>query len=253
MVFDGFFVYHLVQELNTQLEKARLEKIYQTNEMSFVFVFYLRGQRRFMNLNLSSHNFGAYLTKKKDESTFNSQFLISLKRNLEGAILQNVSQYQTDRVMIFNFIMNDFIDGSVSKQLVFEAMGRHSNLLITKDELIVDTFKKMFFAEGRQLIPQAKFEFFPTTKLPFLAIDYSKIFSYKDIIDQYMGVSPILAKYLIEHNIQIPDIKINPTKQIGSKKSYVFDIFDQKEEKKYYCTISKLMDDQDIEQKVSVS
>ena len=41
-----------------------------------------------------------------------------------------------------------------------------------------------------------------------------------------MGVSPILAKYLIEHNIQITDIKINPTKQIDSKKSYIFDIFD---------------------------
>ena len=156
MVFDGFFVYHLVQELNTQLEKARLEKIYQTNEMSFVFVFYSRGQRMFMNLNLSSHNFGAYLTQTKNESTQNSQFLNSLKRNLEGAIVQNISQYKTDRVMIFNFTISDFIDGTITKQLIFEAMGKHSNLLIIKDGLIVDTFKKMFFAEGRQLIPQAQ-------------------------------------------------------------------------------------------------
>ncbi len=253
MVFDGFFIYHLIRELNTHLEKARLEKIYQTNEMSFVFVFYLRGRRMFMNLNLSSHNFGAYLTKTKDQSTYSSQFLTSLKRNLEGAILQDICQHQTDRVMIFNFTINDFIDGAITKQLVFEAMGKHSNLLMVKDGLIIDTFKKMFFAEGRQLIPSAQFEFFPTDKLPFTKIDYSKVFSYKDIVDQYMGISPLLAKYLIEHNIQISEIIPNPTKLIDTKKSYVFDIFDEIIKKTYYPSISELMDDQDVEKKESVS
>ncbi|PKK97052.1 MAG: hypothetical protein CVV58_03250 [Tenericutes bacterium HGW-Tenericutes-3] len=253
MVFDGFFIYHLVKELHTKLEKARLEKIYQTNEMSFVFVFYLRGQRMFMNLNLSSHNFGAYLTKTKDEATLSSQFLNSLKRNLEGAILQNITQYQTDRVIIFEFQLNDFIDGATTKNLIFEAMGKHSNLLIVKDGLIIDTFKKMFFAEGRQLIPQAQFEFFPTDKRPFTQIDYAKIFSFKDIVDQYMGVSPLLAKYLIEHNLQVENIQIKPTKIPQTNKSYVFDLFDANNPKQHYQSISELMDDQEIIKKETIS
>ncbi|MBU1141382.1 MAG: NFACT family protein, partial [Firmicutes bacterium] len=65
MVFDGFFIYHLIRELNRNIEKARLEKIYQTGEMSFAFVCYLMGERMNLVMNLSSHNFGFHLTKKK--------------------------------------------------------------------------------------------------------------------------------------------------------------------------------------------
>ncbi len=253
MVFDGFFIYHLINELNQQLEKARLEKIYQTSEFSFVFVYYLRGQRMFMNLNISSHDFGFHLTKTKSESTQNSQFLATIKKHLEGAILQNITQYETDRVIIFNFIMHDFLEGQVHKRLIFEAMGKHSNLLLVQDEIIIDTFKKMFFAEGRQLLPQAKFEFFPSEKISFLTIDYSKVFSYKDLVDQYMGISPFLAKYLFEKRIQLTDIEVNPTRQLTNHKDYVFDIFEDDTLKQHFPTISEMMDDQDKQTKQSFS
>ncbi|MCF7930140.1 MAG: NFACT family protein [Acholeplasmataceae bacterium] len=242
MVFDGFFIYHLISELNRQLEKARLEKIYQTGEYSFVFVFYLRGQRLFMNLNLSSHNFGVYLTQTKSESTMSSQFLITLKKHLEGAILQSIVQHETDRVFIFKFVVHDFLDGQIQKNLIFEAMGKHSNLLLVQDNIILDTYKKMFFAEGRQLLPQAQFEFFPSDKLAFHQIDYSKVFSYQDIVNQYMGVSPFLARYLIDHRVQLSDIKVKPTRALDLKKDYVFDIFEDSTHKKYFSSISLMMD-----------
>lgn len=245
MVFDGFFIYHLIHELNSQLEKARLEKIYQTSEYSFVFVYYLRGTRMFMNLNLSSHNFGVYLSKTKSESTANSQFLITLKKHLEGSILKNITQHQTDRVFIFHFISHDFLDGEVHKNLIFEAMGKHSNLLLVQDHIIIDTFKKMFFAEGRQLLPQAQFEFFPSSKLPFSDIDYSKAFSYQDLVNQYMGLSPLLAKYLIDKRVQLKDIPLHPTRDLKTKKDYIFDIFESDSPKKYFNSISEMIDDQE--------
>ncbi|MBU1093398.1 MAG: NFACT family protein [Firmicutes bacterium] len=245
MVFDGFFIYHIILELNSQLEKSRLEKIYQTSEFSFVFVFYHRGQRLLMNLDLSSHNFGVHLTHKKTESSENSQFLSILKKNLEGSILQNIIQHETDRVIIFNFAIHDFLDGQVNKQLIFEAMGKHSNLLLVQDGLIVDTFKKMFFAEGRQLLPQATFEFFPTTKKSFHSIDYSKVFSYKDLVDQYMGLSPFLARYLVDHPVQLLEIKLNPTRNLKDGKDYIFDIFEDDSLKKHFSTISEMMDEKE--------
>ncbi len=246
MVFDGFFIYHLIRELNSQLERARLEKIYQTSEYSFIFVYYLRGQRMFMNLNLSSHNFGVYLSKTKSELSIGTQFLTTLKKHLEGSILQNIKQHKTDRVFIFHFIMHDFLDGQVHKELIFEAMGKHSNLLLVQDNIIIDTFKKMFFAEGRQLLPQAQFEFFPSDdKLPFTQIDYSKVFSYKDLVAQYMGLSPFLARYLIEHSVQLKDIDVQPTRELSTKKDYVFDIFEKDTPKKYYASISEMMDTQE--------
>ncbi|MBU1141391.1 MAG: NFACT family protein, partial [Firmicutes bacterium] len=180
----------------------------------------------------------------KPESNINSQFLITLKKHLEGAILQTISQYQTDRVIIFNFSTNDFIDGPTEKQLIFEAMGKHSNLLLVQNGIIIDTFKKMFFEEGRQLLPMAQFEFFPTTKSSFMNIDYQTVFSSKDLVDRYMGVSPFLAKYLINHQANLSSIKAQPTRNLTEHKDYVFDIFESNIEKKYYSTLSEMMDDQ---------
>jgi predicted ribosome quality control (RQC) complex YloA/Tae2 family protein len=242
MVFDGFFIFHLIKELNQELEKARLEKIYQNDETSFVFAFYAKGSRKYVSLNLSPHRFGIHITEYKQHGALTSQFLVTMKKHLEGAILESITQYETDRVMILNFTSYDFIDGPVSKKLVFEAMGRHSNLLMIKDEVIVDTYKKMFFDEGRQLLPQAKFEFFPSDKKSFESLDYDDAESPKDLVDQYLGVSPFLAKYLFETKADIRLIKVKPTRNLKTRKDYVFDIFKETDEKVYFETISEMMD-----------
>lgn len=243
MIFDGFFISHLIDELNQNLSRARLERIYQNDDLSFLFVFYTKGERKYLNLSISPQHVGMHLTQKKQLGNITSQFLATLKKHIEGAILEDMVQYQSDRVIILNFTAFDFIDGPIKKQLIFEAMGRHSNLLIIKDDIIIDTLKKMFFEEGRQLLPQAKFEFFPSNKKPFFHIDYLNVHSPKDIVDHYMGVSMPLAKYLFDHQIQLKDIQRHPTKSISANKSYVFDLFDEDSNKKHYQTISDLMDD----------
>ncbi len=243
MIFDGFFIYHLIQELNQNLTKARLEKIVQTDLMTFIFVFYFRGERKSLLLNLSPNGFSLHLSEKKHVSQISSQFLTTMKKHLEGAILENITQYETDRVITLHFTMNDFIDGPTQKQVIFEAMGKHSNLLLVKDDIIIDTYKKMFFEEGRQLLPMAKFEYFPSDKKSFLKMTLDDAVSPKDLVDRYLGISPYLAKYIYEQKIYPDTIPLNPTRDLKLKKDYVSDIFDQDDEKKHYTSISKMMDD----------
>jgi len=242
MIFDGFFLHHLINELNQNLQKARLEKIYQTSEMSFVFIFYLKGKRMQLKINLSPHQFGMHMTEKKADQSVNSQFLNALKKHLEGAILEEIVQQETDRVANFIFTVYDYIDGPIEKKLVFEAMGKHSNLILVKDKLIIETLKKMFFEEGRQLIPLAHFTYFPSNKKPFTHIDYHLVESPKDILDTYMGVSPILANFLFEHKVQLSDLPMRATKNLKTNRGYVADIFDDSI-KKYYDSISLMIDD----------
>ncbi|TNF07212.1 MAG: fibronectin-binding domain-containing protein [Bacillota bacterium] len=246
MIFDGFFLHHLINELNQELTKARLEKIYQTSDMSFVFIFYLKGKRMQLKIDLSPHRFGMNLTETKAETTVNSQFLQTIRKHLEGSILEEIVQHETDRVANFMFTVYDYIDGPIPKKLVFEAMGKHSNLILVKDDVIIETYKKMFFEEGRQLIPSAHFEYFPSHKKPFTHIDYKHVESAKDLMDQYMGVSPLLAAYLFEHKVQIEDILMKPTKSLKTHRGYVADIFDEPI-KKHYDSISLLIDDHQIE------
>jgi predicted ribosome quality control (RQC) complex YloA/Tae2 family protein len=243
-MIDGFLIHHLTQELNQELNKSRLEKIIQQDEQSFILQCYHQGKRKSLLIDISSERFRMHLTEKPISNQVSSHFVMMLKKQLEGSILENVTQHQTDRVIIIDFTSYDLIEGPVKKSLVFEAMGKHSNLILVKDGIIIDTFKKMFFESGRQLLPQATFSFFPTDKKIFNDIDYHTISSPKDLVEHYMGISPMLSKYLFEKKCQVSDIKINPTRDFTKKQFYVFDIFDAQDDKKHYLSLSQMFDDE---------
>jgi predicted ribosome quality control (RQC) complex YloA/Tae2 family protein len=246
MIIDGVFIKHLIKELNQSLEKSRLEKISLLNETTFVMQFYHQGKKQKCVIDLNPSSFSAYITQKPITSKSSSQFLMTLKKQLEGGILNSITQYLTDRVLIFNFTLFDFIDGPVTKTLIFEAMGKHSNLLLVKDGILVDTYKKMFFETGRQLIPGANFEYFPTDKKMFDHIDYTIIDSPKMMTRTYMGISLKLATYIFERQLQISDLILNPTKDLTLNNGYFMDIFPNDHNKKTYASLSELLDDQKI-------
>lgn len=242
MIFDGVFIHHLLRELNSVLYKSRLEKIYQSDESSFLFVLYVKGERHYLALHLSPNHYGLYLTQSLKSGQVTSQFLNTLKKHIEGGILEEILQYQTDRVIVFKFTVYDLIDGPISKELIFEAMGKHSNLLLVKDMIIIDTYKKMFFESGRQLLPQASFEFFPSDKKPFTEIDYTIEHSPQDLVNHYLGISPFIASYLDEHQVPVLSIPVKPTRSLTQKKDYVLDIFPESDEKIHFNQISSMMD-----------
>ncbi|MBE0701250.1 MAG: DUF814 domain-containing protein, partial [Acholeplasmataceae bacterium] len=161
-------------------------------------------------------------------------------------------QYQTDRVIILDLIVYDFIDGPLPKRLIFEAMGKHSNLLLVKDNILIDSFKKMFFTEGRQLLPQAEFSFFPVNKKPLTEVTYEDIDSPNDLVDRYMGISPFLAKVMYERKINLLDIALQPTKNLDNGKLYVFDAFPEHANKQIYASISEMLDDRQPSKRKSV-
>jgi predicted ribosome quality control (RQC) complex YloA/Tae2 family protein len=243
MSLDGFFIYHLIQELKEQLEQARLDKIAQFESAAFSFMFYRRGHKHKLLIQLDSTKFGIFFTQKEIQANEKSQFLLTLKKHLEGSILTNIEQYQTDRVIILHFQSRDFLEGVIQKSLVFEAMGRHSNLLLVKQGMIIDCYKKMFFESGRQLIPNATFEHFGSQKKPFTKLNHFNFNSPKDIVDQYLGISPLLSKYIYEKHILPTEIKVNPTRNLDTGQFYVFNLFENAN-LKHYSSLSSLLDDQ---------
>lgn len=245
MIFmiDGLFIHALVEELNQSLAKARIEKVVQTDDHSFVLLCYHQREKKQLMIDLSPEHFRMHLTQKNVGESKSSQFVMTLKKQIEGAIIDRITQYQTDRVVIIDLTVYDFIDGPIQKQIIFEAMGKHSNLMLIKDGVIIDTFKKMFFETGRQLLPQATFEYFPSDKKPATHIVYDNIQEPYDLVNQYMGISPILAKYLFEKRVQWNDLTMKPTYDHAIKRFYCVDLFDDSHEKTYYPTLSLLLDD----------
>ena len=241
MIIDGFFIEQLTKVFDDKLKDARLEKIQQIDQSSFLFNFYRRGEKQKLMIHLLASDYRAYLTKNTYKNFEHSQFLVALKKHLEGGILKTVKQYLNDRVIIFDFIVSDYIFGEQQISLIFEAMGKHANLLIVKNNKIIETFKKMFFEEGRQLLPQADFEFFPVTKKSYTHIDYQVVESPKDITSTYMGISKKFAEYLYNHKLQVKDVDIKPTYDLTDNKFYIVDIFDDSHEKTYFDDINELI------------
>ncbi|MFA5560872.1 MAG: NFACT family protein [Acholeplasmataceae bacterium] len=242
MAFDGLFLSYLIKELNDSILNHRLEKIVQIDESTFVFSFYYAKNRKFLQLNLSPSNFGLFLRTRNFESKESNQFLLLLKKNLEGSILKGITQYKTDRVAIFTFAGSDLLEGLVEKQLVIELMGRHSNFLLLKENMIVDCYTKMVSEEGRHLIPKAEFEFFPSDQIPFWDFDLKNISTPKDIYKTFMGLSPLVADYLFSNPIKLVDIVVKPTYDFSTGKYYLFDLFPESNQKQTFASLSELLE-----------
>lgn len=242
MAIDGIFINHLITELNNTLKGARVERIRQKSNSSFIFSLYKEKTRYNLNLEISTNNQGLYITKKPIPESLHTQFNTFLRRHLESTTIKSFSQYESDRVIIITFNYFDYIYGEKEYKLVFEVMGRHANLILLDEEnLIIDSFKKMVSSTGRNLMPKASFEYFPSDKKHINELDITNL-SPKEIVDKYMGISPLLANYLVMNNTNyVSKLVLKPTFDQDSKRFYIFDIFES-ENKTYFNSISELLD-----------
>lgn len=239
MALDGIYTQYLIKELNESTQNTRVESIW-LDGLRFVFSLYKQKQRHFLIINLNASFTSFYLTNNPPEKKDTSQFLSQLKKNLEGGILNNITQYKSDRVIEFHFTVYDFIYGPTNRKLIFEAMGRHANLYLIENDKIIDLYKRMFVLDGRHLIPNATFEYFLSDKLDAIDYQFDPFLSPKDMTQKYLGISLRLAKYLHQTGKHPYEIPIHPTLSIKDNKSYFFNIFEG--DTKSFDTLSEALD-----------
>ncbi|WP_025725171.1 Rqc2 family fibronectin-binding protein [Acholeplasma granularum] len=239
MALDGIYTYFLVKELNETISNTRVESI-SLDGLIFSFSLYKQKVRSHLAINLNASYSSLYLTKQNIQKKDTSNFLYQLKRYLEGGILNSIVQYKSDRVVELYFTVYDFIHGPIKRKLIFEAMGRHSNLYLIEDNKIIDVYKKMFVLEGRHLIPNAQFEYFSSDKIDARNYQFDPLISPKDLTLKYLGISLRLAKYLNQNDIHPFDINVEPTLSLDENKSYFFNIFEGKTIK--YSTLSEALE-----------
>ncbi len=242
MTFDGFFIQRMCLELQTQLHTGRLDRVYQTSLQTFRFVFHTREGRKSLVISADSALYGAYLSTQDDRTHIESPFSKVLKKHLEGAIIERITQFESDRVMLFQFLGRDLIEGPITKTLIFEAMGRHSNLILVEHGIIIDSLKRMFQPDGRKLVPGGQFEFFASDKAPFFNIDYHGINGSDDLVKNYLGISPMLASYLFRTKMQIDALETQPTLNRSNGRFHAIDLFDAEAETMAFPTLSALLD-----------
>lgn len=195
MSFDGFFLHHLTKELQDELLYGRIQKVNQPFEHELVLT--IRNNRKNYKMLLSAHPvFGRLQITKTDfqnPQTPNT-FTMIMRKYLQGAVIENITQIENDRVLEIAFSNKNEIGDNIKVTLVVEIMGKHSNIiLIDKAESkIIESIKHIGFSQNsyRTILPGSTYIAPPKTdaKNPFTVSDEKlfEILQTEDLVPRHL-------------------------------------------------------------------
>ncbi|AXI39897.1 MAG: hypothetical protein C6W58_12290 [Bacillaceae bacterium] len=275
MSFDGIFTYCVQRELKQELEGGKITKIHQPSKHDLILQIRQKGKN--YRLLISNHpNFARiHLTASHyDNPQEPPMFCMVLRKHLEGSIIEEISQVGLDRIVMLQMRSRNELGDITRKQLFVEIMGKHSNIILVDQEkkMIIDSIKHVSAAVNRHrsVLPGHAYVFPPDQgKLnPFHASEETvlkkiDLFSgkfEKQIVDQFAGISPLLAKEIVYRSgiankesvartlmsvlNQIKSGSIVPqmTKTLNKEYFYILPLEHVKGERKTFSTISELLD-----------
>lgn len=212
MSFDGLFTRAMVMELANQLTGGRISKIYQPYPNELIII--IRSQGKNVKLLLSAHPTYARIQLTNEEYEYPkepSMFCMLLRKYLEGAIIEKIEQQQLDRIIKIEVKGKNEIGDISYKQLIIEIMGRHSNIILVDKErqVIHDSIKHVssHVNRYRTILPgqsyilppqQDKVDPFSMDEEDILKeIDFNSGKIDQQLVNRFMGVSPLFAKEVL--------------------------------------------------------
>ena len=162
MSFDGVFTHSMVHELTETLVSGRISKIHQPYENEVVLVIRAKGKNH--KLLLSAHP--SYARIQLSTITYSNpetppNFVMMLRKFLDGAILETIQQIENDRVIHFTFSKRDELGDLQNIVLIVELMGRHSTIVLVNQSSgkILDAIKHIGMSQNsyRSLLPGATY------------------------------------------------------------------------------------------------
>ncbi|MCY7815834.1 NFACT family protein [Bacillus haynesii] len=209
MSFDGIFTYGMIEELNETIRGGRIAKIHQPFKHELVFHIRANGQNRKLLLSAHPSYARVHLTHETyDNPSTPPMFCMLLRKHLEGGFIDQVEQIGMDRMMVFHIRSRNEIGDTLTRKLMVEIMGRHSNIVLTDGEkdVIIDSLKHLSPSVNsyRTVLPGYDYILPPAqNKLSPLEAETEDILRHlnfqegkldKQIVDTFSGVSPLFAK-----------------------------------------------------------
>ena len=173
MAFDGIVTKAITSELS-HLAGARIDKVFEPNKNTIVLGMYQNGINYALNICIDSQYCRINLTThQKSNPQVAPNFCMLLRKNLIGLKLKNIITFDLERLIILEFEGFDDLDDIISKKLVIELMGKHSNIILLDDSnIIIDSLRhiKEIDENFRDILPHTKYSFPTSDKLSFLEL-----------------------------------------------------------------------------------
>ena len=165
MAFDGFCIQRITKEYSDFFSDGRISKIIQPNAFDIILV--IKKERDTYNLFVSANPSMSYtyLVKDKGEAPQNAlNFCMVLRKYVANGKILSVKQKGNERIITFDIEHLDEMGDRSVKKLIFELMGKHSNIILTDDQdIIIDSIKRIsaLTSSVREVLPKKEY-FFPS-------------------------------------------------------------------------------------------
>ena len=212
MPLDAVCLRGVVCELSGEIIDARIDKIYQPTREEIILL--LRGKSGGGKLLLSSNPARPriQMTKMELENPPSPpMFCMLLRKHLLGGRITNLVQPPMERVVMLSVQAMDELGEYQEKHLILEAMGRHSNLILTDGAgRIVDCLRRvdLEMSAKRQVLPGLYYHLPPAQEKenPMEMTEEARLALLKDLsperkivdglLGAFGGLSPLLCREL---------------------------------------------------------
>lgn len=236
MAFDGIVTKAVVSELNTCLINGKINKIFEPNKNEILLGVYSSGKNYCLDISIDSVNYRVNLTTNSKPNPQNVlNFCMVLRKHLTGGTIKRIYSNGLERIVFIDIDVYNELNDLITKTLVVELMGKHSNIILLNSEhTVIDSLRHLnkFDNSNRDIFPGSKYLNIESAKKDFLAIKTFDEF-YKDVsIDSenlpstlskvYNGFGKKNISYLLE-TLNIPTaVSTNNLKEVYS---YLKDLF----------------------------
>lgn len=222
MALDGLVVRSLASELHTKLMGGKVDKVHQPENDELVL--FIRNNKENFKLVLSSSasNPRVYIANeyKKENPIKAPMFCMLFRKYIQGGIITDISQVDFERIIKISVESFDELKEKTTKDIYIEIMGRHSNIILTQNNKIIDSIKRIppSVSRVRQLLPNMTYELPPAQDKinPIKGASIKSFINtlrefdgpiYKGIYSKFLGISPSVAKEICHRANLTPNDK----------------------------------------------
>ncbi|HIZ23707.1 MAG TPA: NFACT family protein [Candidatus Blautia faecigallinarum] len=208
MAFDGITIAAMVQELNKNLEGGRFNKIAQPEADELMITAKGPGGQKRLLISASASLPLIYFTEKNKPSPLTApNFCMLLRKHIGSGRILSIRQPGLERVIEFELEHLNEMGDPCRKRLIFELMGKHSNIIFCDEEgMILDSIKHVssHMSSVREVLPgrhyfiphtQEKADPFTIEEGDFIQLVCQKPCSIsKAVYTSLTGISPVIAE-----------------------------------------------------------
>lgn len=194
MAFDGIFLQQTVKQLQKAVGE-RIVKIYQISDTEVLFMLKGYYSLQLMVSTHSSYNRIHFTDKKYPTRAIPSNFIMLLRKYLEGGIITSLQQAGLDRYLIIKVNNRNDIGDKIQLELYVELMGKYANIILVHEGKIIDALKHIppFENTIRTIQPGAKFTVTAPQKGKIDPFSIDDISQFDNLSATLTGFSPLLA------------------------------------------------------------